>query len=74
MKRPDPVNIVLIITMIVIAYLIWPRGREDYSHSRLARIFHKLSGFSRLARVPEEKSGGTALVFRFRHNSGLNPL
>jgi hypothetical protein len=23
----------------------------------LARIFHKLSGFSRLARVPEEKSG-----------------
>jgi hypothetical protein len=40
----------------------------------LARIFHKLSGFSRLARVPEEESGGTALVFRFRHNSGLNPL
>jgi hypothetical protein len=40
----------------------------------LARIFHKLSGFSRLARVPEEKLDWTALVFRFRQNLGLIPL
>jgi hypothetical protein len=40
----------------------------------LARIFHKMTGFSRLARVPEEKSRWTALVFWRRHCFGLIPL
>jgi hypothetical protein len=40
----------------------------------LTRIFHKISCFSHLARVPEEKSGWTALVFWFRHHLGLIPL
>jgi hypothetical protein len=38
------------------------------------REWYKLSGFSRLARVPEEKLDWTALVFRFRQNLGLIPL
>ena len=49
-------------------YLIEDETRD------LTRIFHKLSGFSRLARVPEEKLDWTALVFRFRQNLGLIPL
>ena len=34
----------------------------------LARIFHKLAGFFTSGTVLEEKSGWTALVFRFRRN------
>jgi uncharacterized protein YgbK (DUF1537 family) len=52
-----------------------PVAAESLAIARaLARIFHKLSGFSRLARVPEEKLDWTALVFRFRQNLGLIPL
>jgi hypothetical protein len=36
--------------------------------SGLARIFHKLAGFFTSGTVLEEKSGWTALVFRFRRN------
>jgi hypothetical protein len=50
-----------------------PRGTRMH-RGALTRIFHKLSGFSRLARVPEEKLDWTALVFRFRQNLGLIPL
>jgi hypothetical protein len=34
----------------------------------LTRIFHKLAGFFTSGTVLEEKSGWTALVFRFRRN------
>jgi hypothetical protein len=48
--------------------------RRQQAGEELARIFHKMTGFSRLARVPEEKSRWTALVFWRRHGFGRIPL
>jgi hypothetical protein len=54
--------------------LVLAKQHIQKAEQALTRIFHKLSGFSRLARVPEEKLDWTALVFRFRQNLGLIPL